>query len=125
MSGTYNDPSDPGGWPSIVLPDPDVGAGLEDSAWRAGQSDDWNICGSASGSGSGSGAVMDEDINWRERCQILEVSLLKFKQKAVRIRELLAEKVRYAHTNVTVTVLVLVFWMCDEESSTPLPKTLV
>lgn len=34
-----------------------------------------------------------DEVDWRERCQVLEVSLIKFKQKAARIRELLSEKV--------------------------------
>jgi len=50
-------------------------------------------CGHFSGSVSHD-SVTGDTVNWQERCQILEVSLLKFKQKAARIRELLDEKMK-------------------------------
>jgi hypothetical protein len=37
------------------------------------------------------------NVDWKERCEVLESSLLRFKQQAAKIRELLAQKVR-AHS---------------------------
>ena len=54
---------------------------------------DLRCSGSVQSSLSSLSVDCDDAIDWRERCQVLEASLLKFKQKAGRIRELLTEKV--------------------------------
>lgn len=36
---------------------------------------------------------LDENVNWKERCYTLEASLLRFKQRASQIREMLASRV--------------------------------
>lgn len=45
--------------------------------------------------GMASNSEGEENIDWKERCRVLEASLYKFKQQAGRIRELLAEKVSF------------------------------
>ena len=38
-------------------------------------------------------ASSEENVNWKERCEAMEASLLRFKEKASKIRELFSEKV--------------------------------
>lgn len=77
------------GWLATALPDPGFGFTLDDLGRRSTTPmDREGTVGTPT-----SLAAAGEDVNWQERCQMLEISLLKFKQKAARIRELLAEKV--------------------------------
>lgn len=41
----------------------------------------------------------EEDINWKERCLVLETSLQKFKEQVTKIRETLGLKVRFSIIN--------------------------
>lgn len=47
-------------------------------------------------SSGGSGAVRAASVDWQQRCVALEVQLLRFRIQAGKIRELLAEKVRFS-----------------------------
>lgn len=46
-------------------------------------------------SSGGSGAVRAASVDWQQRCAALEMQLLRFRIQAGKIRELLAEKVRF------------------------------
>lgn len=46
-------------------------------------------------SSGGSGAVRAASVDWQQRCVALEMQLLRFRIQAGKIRELLAEKVRF------------------------------
>lgn len=46
-------------------------------------------------SSGGSGAVRPASVDWQQRCVALEVQLLRFRIQAGKIRELLAEKVKF------------------------------
>lgn len=46
-------------------------------------------------SSGGSGAVRAAGVDWQQRCVALEMQLLRFRIQAGKIRELLAEKVRF------------------------------
>lgn len=52
-------------------------------------------------SSGGSGAVRAASVDWQQRCAALEMQLLRFRIQAGKIRELLAEKVRFQ----TLTIL--------------------
>jgi hypothetical protein len=45
-------------------------------------------------SADGSEPCDNETVNWKERCQVLETSLIRFRQQVSKIKEVLSEKVK-------------------------------
>ena len=59
----------------------------------ASLSADIDQAGGSEGGQGGYSSHGEEEVDWKERCDVLEASLHRFKQQASRIRELLAVKV--------------------------------